>query len=343
MRLALLLALVGLAFTSLPAHAALTLCNRTSYILYAATSAIQSPGSNSSGWTRIAPGECEIARKEPLTAESYLVHARSSIAHSGPSRAWGGAYPVCVKDTNFTIRQSITQPYCSADDTFALPFASLNNHGKSVWTMNFDEKPVMSLAGAQLAGVKRLLVDNGYKIASIDSKPDKATGAALVDFRKRMRFDALAGNTVLFRLLEQQARTKVAPAGYTVCNESGEPLLVALGRKESGPKSVSGKSSPEKPSLVSVSHGWWTVEPASCAKTVTTPLKTDTVYLLAQKKNGSTLVGGPEKFCVTSVAFEIRGAQDCAGRALAEAGFAPTPTKGLAGYVARVGPAGLKQ
>ena len=335
MRLAFLLAMLSalVALAPAPAHAALTLCNRTSYILYAATSAIQSPGSDTRGWTRIAPGECEVARKEPLTAESYLVHARSSIAHSGPSRAWGGAYPACVKDADFAVRQSVTQPYCSAEDTFALPFAALNNRGKSVWTMNFDEPPAMSLSEAQLAGVKRLLVDNGYKIARIDGKPDKATGAALMDFRKRMRLDANAGNAALFDTLEQQARTRIAPAGYTVCNESRDALLVALGRKEMGPKS----------SRVSVSYGWWTVEPASCAKAITTPLKTDIVYLLAQKKNGSAVVGGPEKFCVTPVAFEIRGAQNCAGRALAEAGFAATPTKGLAGYVARIGPAGLKR
>lgn len=340
MRPAFLLALL-VAFAALapaPAHAALTLCNRTSYILYAATSAIQSPGSDTKGWTRIAPGECEIARREPLTAESYLVHARSSIAHSGPSRAWGGAYPVCVKDADFAIRQSVTPLTCSAEDTFALPFAALNNRGKSVWTMNFDEQPAMSLSEAQLAGVKRLLVDNGYKIARIDGKPDKATGAALVDFRKRMRLDANEGNAALFRALEQQARTRIAPAGYTVCNESREPLLVALGRKEAGPK-----SSPGRPSLVPVSHGWWTVGPGSCAKAITTPLKTDTIYLLAQKKNGGTLVGGSERFCVTSVAFEIRWSQNCAGRALAEAGFAATPTGGLAGHVARIGPAGLKR
>jgi uncharacterized membrane protein len=324
--LAALMLAAGLSLAPQPAHAAPTLCNRTSYILYAATSAIQSPGSDTRGWTRIAPGECEIARKEPLTAEGYLIHARSSIAHSGPARAWGGAYPVCVKDANFAIRQTVTQPYCSAEDTFALPFASLNNRGKSVWTMNFDEPAVMSLSEAQLAGVKRLLVDNGYKIARIDGKPDKATGAALTDFRKRMRFDALSGNAVLFRILESQARAKVAPAGYTVCNESGESLLVALGQKEGG----------------AVSRGWWTVEPAACAKAVTTPLKAESVYLLAQRKSGSTLVGGAEKFCITSVAFEIRGAENCAGRALSEAGFAATPTKGLSGYIARIGPAGLK-
>ena len=329
MRRAFPLALLVLALAPAPAHAALTLCNRTSYILYAATSAIQSPGSDTKGWTRVAPGECEIARKEPLTAESYLVHARTSLAHSGPSRAWGGAYPVCVKDANFAIRQSVTQPYCSADDTFALPFAGLNNGGKSVWTMNFDEQPVMSLSEAQLAGVKRLLVDNGYKITRIDGKPDKATGAALVDFRKRMRLDANAGNAALFQSLEQQARGKIAPAGYTICNESREALLVATAQKAAGPNSPA------------MSRGWWTVEPASCAKAVTTPLHGDIIYLLAQKKNGSALVGGAERFCVTPSAFEIRGTQNCAGRGLTESGFAATPTKGLTGYVAHIGPQGL--
>jgi uncharacterized membrane protein len=326
--LALLLAVFGLILAAAPAQAALTLCNRTSYILYAATSAIQSPKSETQGWTRIAPGECELARKEPLTAETYLVHARSGIAHSGPPRAWGGAYPVCVKDTNFTIRQAVTPPYCTAEDTFALPFASLDNRGKSVWTMNFDEQPMMSLSEAQLAGVKRLLKDNGYKIDRIDGKPDKAAGAALMDFRRRMRFAPDAGNAQLFVALEREAGKKTAPSGYTACNESREALLVALGQMEG-----------QKP----ISRGWWTVQPGACAKAITTPLSADLVFLLAQKKNGGTLVGGAQKFCTTAVAFEIRGNENCAARGFTETGFAATPTRGLAGYVAHIGPAGLKR
>src|SRR5579863_8054100 len=115
-RIALAVLVVGLM--SLPAQAALTLCNRTSYILYAATSAIQSPRTQTQGWTRIVPGDCQVARKESLAAETYLIHARSSLAHSGPPRAWGGAYPVCVKDADFNIEQAVTAPYCSAGDTF---------------------------------------------------------------------------------------------------------------------------------------------------------------------------------------------------------------------------------
>jgi uncharacterized membrane protein len=321
------LLLAGLLATGLmpkPAHAALTLCNRTSYILYAATSAIQSPKSETQGWTRITPGDCQLARKEPLQAANYLVYARSGIAHSGPSRAWGGAYPVCVKDTNFSIQQAVTPLYCTADDTFALPFAALDNRGKGVWTMNFDEKPVMTLAEAQLAGVKRLLKDNGYKIARIDGRPDKATGAALADFRQRLGPNA--GNSELFDTLERLAREKTAPSGYTVCNESRDVLLVALGQMEGG-----------KP----VSRGWWTVQPGACAKTVTTPLKSDAVYLLARKKGGGTVVTGSKTFCTTPVIFEITGAQNCATRGLTEGGFAATVTKGMTGYIARIGAAGL--
>jgi uncharacterized membrane protein len=325
-RLALTLLVLGLM--SLHAQAALTLCNRTGYILYAATSAIQSPRSQTQGWTRIAPGECQAARKEPLTAETYLVHARTSLAHSGPPRAWGGAYPVCVKDANFSAQQAVTQPYCVADDTFPLPFAALDNHGKADWIMNFDEQPAMSLTQAQLAGVKRLLKDNGYPIPRIDGGPDKATGAALADFRKRMHFAADAGNAELFNALEREARKKTAPAGYTVCNDGREALLVALGKMDNG---------------MAASQGWWTVEPGACAKAVTTPLGSDWVYILAQRKSGGTLVGGPQRFCTTMAAFEIRGNSNCATRGFSASGFAATRTKGLSGYVAHIGPAGLNR
>ena len=327
MKLRFLLAAIACALAATPAQAALTLCNRTSYILYAATSAIQSPRSQTQGWTRITPGECQLARKEPLTAETYLVHARTSLAHAGPARAWGGAYPACVKDANFSTAQGVTQPYCTAEDTFALPFAPLDNRGKSFWTMNFDEQPAMNATEAQLAGVKRLLKDNGHKMDRMDGKPDKATSAALQDFRKRMKFPVTAGNTELFDSLEREARKKIAPAGYAACNETRDVLLLALGHIEGGKL---------------VSRGWWTVQPGACAKAVTAPLNTDAVYLLALRKSGGALVGGGMHFCTTVAAFEIKGVDNCSGRGLADNGFAATPTKGASGYVAHIGPAGLK-
>ena len=322
----LVLAALLLALFAAPANAALTLCPRTSYVLYAATSAIQSPRSETQGWTRIAPGDCQLARKEPLTAETYLVHARSSIAHSGPARAWGGNYPVCVKDGNFISKQAVTQPVCT-EGTFALPFAPLDNHGHATWTMNFDEQPALgSLSAAQLAGAKRLLMDNGYKVGAIDAKPDKATGAALNDFRAKMHFRPTAGNSELFETLEREAGKKNAPAGFTACNESRDTLMVAIGVDDAGRQ---------------VSRGWWTVEPGACARAITTPLSSGAVYLLAQRKAGSTVVGGAQRFCTTPAPFDIQGG-DCAARKYGEAGFARTDTAGKSGYVAHIGTSGLK-
>ena len=179
---------VGLAFALLcaatPARAALTLCNRTSTILYAATAAIKSPQSQTQGWTRLVPGDCQVARPEELTAETYMVYARSSLAHGGPARAWGGNFPLCVRDGNFRFQQSGALAVCKEEGAFALPFATLDTKGRRSWTMTLDETPALpSLAAAQLAGVKRLLRDNGYETGSLGGGPDKKTGAAISAFR----------------------------------------------------------------------------------------------------------------------------------------------------------------
>ncbi len=147
-----------------PAEAALKLCNRTSYILYAATASVTKTGSTIHGWTRIAPGDCRTALPQKLKAQSYLVYARSALAYSGPERAWGGSVPLCVKDPQFTLYQKAVASPC-LDDFYAVPFAEVDTHGQPDWTMTFDDDPPLkTLEAAQLAGVKRLLKDNGYDI-----------------------------------------------------------------------------------------------------------------------------------------------------------------------------------
>ena len=86
---------------------------------------------------------------------------------------------------------------------------------------------------------------------------------------------------------------------------------------------------------------WRFSEGGACARAVTTPLALDAVYLLAQTKDGGTVAGGNQKFCVTAVQFDIQGRGNCAARGFAEAGFAATVTRGRAGYVARIGAGGL--
>lgn len=309
--LALLLPLPGIA------HAQLRLCNRTSYILYAATAQDGSAGRQVQGWTRLVPGDCQTAIKAALPAQGVQVYARSSLAHSGPQRAWGGALPLCVRDADFNQRQSGAG--CAAG-SFSVPFAAIDTKGRSSFTMNFDEQPALaSLVAAQLAGVKRLLKDNGAPIGAINGSPDKATGKALNAFRGRMKFPPTAGNAELFAALEAQGRKVTAPAGYTVCNDGKDELLVAMG---------------ENSQKVRISRGWWRIAAGACARTITTPLKSDAMWLLAQKADGAAVVSGPDRFCVAAQEFEIRG--KCAAQGQGEAGFAKTITRGLSGYIVHI-------
>jgi uncharacterized membrane protein len=310
-----------------PAEAALKLCNRTSYILYAATVSVTKTGSTIHGWTRIAPGDCRTALPQKLKAQSYLVYARSALAYSGPERVWGGSVPLCVKDPQFTLYQKTAASPC-LDDFYAVPFAEVNTHGQPDWTMTFDDDPPLkTLEAAQLAGVKRLLKDNGYDIPSIDAKPDKPTGAALADFRGKMRFPSRAGNAELFAALETQAaRHEGKPQGYTVCNDAKADLTAALAER-SGPDFVS--------------RGWWRLAAGGCARMITSPLKSDAVWLLVQKPGGVPLVSGADEFCIAAKAFEIKGRAGCSGRGFSQAGFARMPVRGKSGMLVRIDAKGL--
>jgi uncharacterized membrane protein len=317
-------AALALLCAATPAEAALTLCNRTSTVLYAATAATKGAQTQVQGWTRILPGDCQVA--EDLTAQTYLVHARSSLAHSGPAKAWGGKLPICVKDANFSFNLP-ARAACKEDGAFTLPFAPLATGGRRSWTMTLDESPALpSLMAAQLAGVRRLLHDNGYDVGPLDGAPDKKTSTALAAFRRQMPSGDKAGNPELFMALEQQAFRTNAPAGYTICNDGKLLMEAALAEVGKGKISV---------------RGWWTVPPGACARASTTPLAQADYYLFGRHKDGKPVLSGAEKFCVAPTAFEIKERGNCAGRGQAEAGFLRTQTNGAAGAVVHVGDKGL--
>ena len=310
------------------AHAALSLCNRTSYILYAATAEQHSGEFSVHGWTRLAPGACGDAITGNLGRQPVYVTAHSSRAHAGPVRNWGGDSEFCVRDGDFSRRQSQAGLVC-ADDEISAPFARVETHQKRAWTMTFNDAPEQpTLLAAQLAGVKRLLKDLGARgIGVIDGIPDKATEAALQKFRATSHLRPTATNDDLFNALEREAMQTVSPAGYAVCNDTAAPLFVAEALGSGGAKDAH-------------SIGWWKIAAKTCARTIADPLSTDKVFLRAEQ-GGKPLVQGPAKFCVTNVEFDIHGKGACASRGLIEAGFAETATRGLSGYVARIGQRGL--
>ena len=321
------LALAICAAAAWPASAAMTACNRTSYVLYAATATENKDSVASQGWTRIAPGGCRAVLNVDLSAPAYYIYARSSRAHSGETRAWGGARAICVRETNFSTQNLPDARQCSSDDFYTLPFATVDTHRMRNWTMTFSESPALtSLPQAQLAGLKRLLQDLGYKVGAIDGNPDKATDAAIADFRKRLRIAPTASIDDLFDALETEAMKTAAPAGYSVCNDTAKSVAAALGQRQGA---------------AWVAHGWWKVGAGSCARLVSDLTGVDSLYLFVQKINGPPLVTGKEKFCVTDIQFDIEGRANCTKRGLNEVGFLETRVRGLTGYSAHVGESGL--
>ena len=321
------LALATAALHSAPASAALNICNQTSYILYTAVGYQAGQTMITRGWTRIVPGDCGPVLSDSLTATSYYVSARSSQAHSGPARAWGGNLRLCAKDANFALQSPLTVPGCQGDDTFQLPFAAVSTHGKRSWTTTLTESAsIASLDVARLAGIERLLNDIGYKVGPDDANGNKSRDDAMIDFRKRMKLAETASNADLYIALETAALKASAPAGYSVCNDTDGDVWAAIALK-------SGTSW--------VSRGWWKVPPAACAKTITDPLATDKIYLLVQNHTNAFVVKGTMKFCITNIEFEVFGTGKCASRGLTEVGFAETNTSGRTGYAAHVGKNGL--
>ncbi|HWA03606.1 MAG TPA: DUF1036 domain-containing protein [Rhizomicrobium sp.] len=310
------------------AGAGLRLCNRTSYILYAATAVVQESQAAMQGWTRLIPGTCQDALAGALLPRAgYYVYARSSFGHSGPTRAWGGDQPLCVKDGPFSLKTPLGVSHCPSDDTFTLPFARIDTRRRKAWAMTFDDNPPFrTMADAAKAGLKRLLRDQGAKVGALDARPDKAAESAMAAFRRRLNMAPGATAANLFDALETEALKTSAPLGYSVCNDTAKPIWVALGFKSAGKW---------------VTRGWWKIAASGCAKALAEPLATDSVFILAQTPGGVPIVYGKEKFCTTNVEFDIQNRGNCKARGLVEAGFAQTRVKGVEGYTAHVSENGL--
>ena len=317
MRFALSLAAAFFLLT-MPAHAALKLCNRTSYVLYAATAISAPPHIVTEGWTRIAPGDCATAIAGALTAPAYYVTAQTSQGHAGRAHVWGGESEFCARDGNFTLATQTNVPGCGSDNFFPMPFAKIDTKAMKSWVTTFTESPnIKTLPAARDAGITRLLSDIGYK-------DDHAT--ALKKFSARMKLPDSASTDDLFSALETEALKVAAPAGYSICNDSESTIWAALGLKTGANW---------------LTRGWWKVMPGSCARAITDPLTVDKVYLHVEGHGNHNLVSGADMLCVTDITFEVTSKGDCAGQGLTAIGFATTGTKGRSGYAAHVGEDGL--
>lgn len=316
--------LAAAMFHASPAVAEFRVCNRTSYIVYAAIGFESGLQMLTRGWTRVLPGGCALALEGPLNQLEYFVYARSSQAHGGPAHAWGGRIRLCARETDFAIDVPVGTARCGSDDAFLVPYASVVTGHAASWTMTLaGNRHLTNAAAAREAGIARLLADIGYKVGLGASGADSR---ALADFRTRMRLPVNTSDTDLFDALETEAHKTAAPAGYSVCNDGQTELWAAIALRSAH---------------TSVARGWWDVPPGACAKLLTQPLAFDTVYLLAENHLNPKLVSGSTPFCIADSAFEFSGDKNCTARGVTQTGFAATNTKGKTGFAAHIGNDGL--
>jgi len=317
------LACIALCLSPRPAEAAVSLCNDTSFVLYAAIAFPEGFDIASQGWTRLRPGAC-VNQTAGDKTEIYFVYAKTAQAHSGPVRAWGGGVnpvQVCVQAGSFSMRMAASAPQCAETDAYRLPFMSIAVKNGTAVTRFSEKRRFAKPADAERAGLQRLLADNGFKL-NPEAPYGAASDTALAQFRQRMGISADANNSDLIDRLEMQARASSSPEGYTVCNQGKDPLFVASAVQESGRY---------------ISRGWWKVAPSLCARLTVAPLTVPRFYVRAEKSDGTQVLGGTENFCVTDIEFEITGRENCAARGLREMGFAVTELQGKRGYTVRIG------
>ena len=315
-------ALFVAVFGAMPAKAALTVCNQTSYIIDTAIGYQERVDAVTQGWARIVPGKCAEIYPQPLSGPAYYLYAKSSQMHSGPARAWGGHVRLCARDGNFTLHQPLIMETCP-EDSFIVPFSRIDPRGKRDWSTVLTESPQLSsFELARQAGIVRLLIDAGYRITA----DPKTANAALASFRARVHLSEKASNDDLFSALETVALRAAAPTGYSICNDSSGEIYAAIGFQ-------TGKDW--------TSQGWWKVEAGACARVITQALHYDKIYLFAEGAKNPRLVSGPEKFCIADVEYETSQKLSCKSTGKTEEGFAVTDTRGLTGYAAHVGNNGL--
>lgn len=286
------------------------LCNRTSYVIEAA---VGRPDGNSitvEGWTKLHPGACQNALTSPLTPGQHYLFGRSSRAHLGGGRAWGGGRELCVDPTGTFSLES--PPDCGSMGLEAQGFRPVNITASS-WTNNFTEIENYTETTARNAGLQRLLDEAGIFAGPIDGNIGHRTRAAINDFLRSRSLPQDTTDENLIDYLEQAAEERSRTLGFTLCNRTRNRIWSAIARR-----SPDGWES----------RGWWRIEAGGCARVIDRPLRGSEHYVYAEMEDGGqvrTLAQASEAFCVGRAKFAVTGREGCEDSAYRTALFARTP------------------
>ena len=318
MRIAAATALVMLTGMALPAHAELTLCNRTSYRMDAAIALEKRANVVTRGWFAVDPGQCKQVVDGALDAEMVYVHTRTPPVYGSAPAPQDGNANFCIRDGSFEIANARGCPV-SQQARFAAARPSETPKGPAV---NLGEEADYDNEQARLAGIQRLLVIAGYDASPIDGVPGAKTTAALNKFLadRKLPADAASGPEFFATLLD--AARNPEGRGFTWCNDSKYTVMAAIGTIEGG---------------ATVARGWYRVDTGQCVRP---DLRGDPkrIYSYGEAvdgngrtiRSGDTVLawGGAVALCTRDGRFELSDHKDCAARGLNSAGFADIDLSG---------------
>jgi len=272
------------------------------------------------GWTRLRPGECRIAVNAPLARGTHYLYARTSPAHRGGRRQWGGDARLCIDPSgSFTIENP---PNCATMSLEERRFRRVQINKRDTWRTSFSEAQPYTIARARQAGLQRLLTDAGYELREGRRGADpRRIAQAIAQFRAQARLAPNATENQLIDALEQQARRRAQQVGLTLCNRTRGRLWTAIARRRGEGWE---------------SRGWWALNPGGCVRTIDEVLIQEVYYVhaaLETNEGPRMLAAGGEPFCTSGGRFAILGRETCEARYYDEQLFTPVGARGRTGLV----------
>ncbi len=287
-------------------------CNETSYIIEAATGRHEGQGITVQGWTRLRPGACEKVISGDLQPGVHYLFGRSSTAHRGGRKLWGGKSKLCIDPTGSFAVENI--PDCSVMGLEAREFRPVLVENAKRWRTSFTETDKRNLEQASAAGVQRLLDNAGIYSGRIDGYLGRKTRAAIGDFLKSKGLSANTSDADLMDILEQSAIERARNVGLTFCNRTNKRIWSAMARRRGEGWE---------------SRGWWLLEAGGCARVIDEPLLQAGIFAYAEMEADDgeirTLSRGSDTFCVSKAKFAITGREACEAAAYRTGQFVATP------------------
>jgi uncharacterized membrane protein len=301
--------LAGVGLLPRQADAALTVCNKTSYVLETAVGFETRDRPVSRGWFQIEPGQCRAVIDGTLEAKTFYTFAHSSPVHMGEMKYFSGAEPFCTEagpqDFNIAGKSD-----CEKRGFVQRGFARIDTGGAGDWTTSFTEARELSLEEARIAGVQRLLQDTGLSDAKIDGFRGGKTNRAVIAFKRKNGLgDDPTLPSTLYAALIKAAETSPRGAGFRFCNETDQIAWGAVGYDGTGDPT---------------STGWFKIPARGCTDAIKERLRAKVYYSYAEsdRKTGGLMTwGGDEKFCTADERFVIRGREACEKRGYTSTGF----------------------